>query len=203
MDLSDEEGAFGTTFRDALKEQQALLSRMQADEAFVRNFSAIGAVLAQCVRKGGTLYIAGNGGSAADAQHFAAELVGRYLRDRPPIRAVALTTDTSMLTAWANDVGYDTVFSRQLEAHGTERDAFIGISTSGGSKNLLAAFQTGRARGMVTVGLLGRDGGQAASLVDHALIVPSAATPRIQEGHILIIHAWCEVIERVCVPEAP
>jgi len=156
-------------------------------------------VAKQCV----TLYqgdkktiLAGNGGSAADAQHIAAELVGRYGFDRPSIPSLALTTDTSNLTAIGNDYGYDQVFSRQLEGMGQKGDIFIGISTSGNSLNIIKAFHSARAKGITTVALTGRDGGEMAQLADIALVVPSNSTPRIQESHILIGHILCDIIEK-------
>ena len=140
--------------------------------------------------------LAGNGGSAADAQHIAAELVGRYGFDRPSIPSLALTTDTSNLTAIGNDYGYDQVFSRQLEGMGQEGDIFIGISTSGNSINIIKAFHSAKAKGITTVALTGRDGGEMAKMADIALIVPSNSTPRIQESHILIGHILCDIIEK-------
>ena len=142
------------------------------------------------------ILIAGNGGSAADAQHFAAELVGRYGFDRPSLPSVALTTDTSNLTAIGNDYGYDQVFSRQLEGMGVAGDLFIGISTSGNSENIIKAFASAKAKGITTVALTGRDGGKMATLADYTLIVPSNATPRIQESHLLIEHMICDAIEK-------
>ena len=140
--------------------------------------------------------LAGNGGSAADAQHIAAELVGRYGFDRPSIPSLALTTDTSNLTAIGNDYGYDQVFSRQLEGMGQKGDIFIGISTSGNSLNIIKAFHSAKAKGITTVALTGRDGGEMAQLADIALVVPSNSTPRIQESHILIGHILCDIIEK-------
>ena len=140
--------------------------------------------------------LAGNGGSAADAQHIAAELVGRYGFDRPSIPSLALTTDTSNLTAIGNDYGYDQVFSRQLEGMGQEGDIFIGISTSGNSVNIIKAFESAKKKGITTVAFTGRDGGEMAKMADVALIVPSHATPRIQESHILIGHILCDIIEK-------
>ena len=140
--------------------------------------------------------LAGNGGSAADAQHIAAELVGRYGFDRPSIPSLSLTTDTSNLTAIGNDYGYDQVFSRQLEGMGQEGDIFIGISTSGNSINIIKAFESAKKKNIMTVALTGRDGGQMAKTADIALIVPSNATPRIQESHILIGHILCDIIEK-------
>jgi D-sedoheptulose 7-phosphate isomerase len=140
--------------------------------------------------------LAGNGGSAADAQHIAAELVGRYGFDRPSIPSLALTTDTSNLTAIGNDYGYEQVFSRQLAGMGQKGDIFFGISTSGNSQNIINAFEVAKEKGITTVALVGRDGGKMAQMADIALIVPSDATPRIQESHILIGHIICDIIEK-------
>lgn len=140
--------------------------------------------------------LAGNGGSAADAQHIAAELVGRYGFDRPSLPSLSLTTDTSNLTAIGNDYGYDSVFSRQLEGMGQKGDIFIGISTSGNSKNIINAFEVAKNKGIKTVALVGRDGGEMAKMADISLIVPSDSTPRIQESHILIGHIICDIIEK-------
>lgn len=140
--------------------------------------------------------LAGNGGSAADAQHIAAELVGRYGFDRPSLPSLALTTDTSNLTAIGNDYGYDKVFSRQLEGMGMKGDIFIGISTSGNSQNIINAFEVAKKKGITTVALVGRDGGEMAKRADYAIVVPSNSTPRIQESHILIGHIICDIIEK-------
>jgi len=147
-------------------------------------------------RKGKKTILAGNGGSAADAQHIAAELVGRYGFDRPSIPSLALTTDTSNLTAIGNDYGYDKVFSRQLEGMAQEGDLFIGISTSGNSQNIVNAFESAKTRGVTTVALVGRDGGKMALMADYAIVIPSNITPRIQESHILIGHILCDIIEK-------
>ncbi len=159
----------------------------------------IEAVAKACVavyRNGKKTMLAGNGGSAADAQHIAAELVGRYGFDRPSIPSLALTTDSSNLTAIGNDYGYDKVFSRQLEGMSQAGDLFIGISTSGNSQNIINAFESAKARGVTTVALVGRDGGKMAGMADYAIIIPSNSTPRIQEAHILIGHILCDVIEK-------
>jgi len=140
--------------------------------------------------------LAGNGGSAADAQHIAAEMVGRYGFDRPSLPSLALTTDTSALTAIGNDYGYDKVFSRQLEGMGQDGDLFIGISTSGNSQNIINAFHSAKEKNIKTVALVGKDGGEMAKIADISLIVPSNSTPRIQESHILIGHIICDIIEK-------
>ena len=145
---------------------------------------------------GGKILIAGNGGSAADAQHFAAELVGRFQCNRMALASIALTTDTSNLTAIGNDFGFDAVFSRQVEALARPGDVFVGISTSGNSANIIAAVKEARAQGIASIVLLGRDGGELASLADMAVVVPHQVTARIQEAHIFILHHWADVIER-------
>lgn len=146
--------------------------------------------------KGNKVLVMGNGGSAADAQHLAAELVGRFLRERRALPAIALTTDSSILTAVGNDYGFDQVFSRQVEALAQPGDVVIGISTSGKSANVRAALSAARAAGCRTIGLLGRDGGDIAGLVDQALVIPVQETPHIQEAHVTIIHILCNLVER-------
>jgi D-sedoheptulose 7-phosphate isomerase len=152
------------------------------------------------LRRGHKILFAGNGGSAADAQHLAGELVSRFNYDRPGLAAFALTTDTSVLTAIGNDYGYERVFARQVEAVGAAGDVFIGISTSGRSPNIVAALQAARAKGLATVGLTGRGGGLMPELCDHCLRTPSDETPRIQEGHIAMGHTICWLIERAIFP---
>lgn len=147
------------------------------------------------LRKKRKVLLFGNGGSAADAQHIAAELVGRFLSERRGLPAIALTTNSSNLTAIANDYGYDASFSRQVEALGEKGDVAIAISTSGNSANVIAGVRRARALGLVTVGFLGRDGGKLKGLVDFALVVPSKDTQRIQETHITLGHVLCELVE--------
>ena len=142
------------------------------------------------------ILICGNGGSAADSQHFAAELTGRYKRERKGLCAIALSTDTSALTAIGNDYGYDYVFSRQVEALAMQGDVLIGISTSGNSKNIINAIEVAKKIGCITISLSGKNGGIIKNLCDYSLIAPSDDTPRIQEIHILCIHILCELIER-------
>lgn len=146
-------------------------------------------------KKGKKLLICGNGGSAADSQHFAAEMVGRYKKDRKGLPALALTTDTSILTAVANDYGFDTIFEKQVEALGEKGDVFFAISTSGNSPNVLKAIEKAKNKGMKAIGLSGKSGGKMKGLNDIDLIVPSSNTPRIQESHITIIHIICELVE--------
>jgi len=143
---------------------------------------------------GNKLFFFGNGGSAADAQHLAAEFVNRYM-DRPPLPAIALTTDTSILTSVSNDLAFNEIFAKQLRALGKEGDVAIGITTSGNSPNIIKAFEVAKEMGIKTVALTGNDGGIAANMVDFPLVVPSSSTPRIQETHILIGHILCEMVE--------
>ncbi len=156
---------------------------------------ALADAIAERVRAGGKVLVFGNGGSAADAQHFAGELVGRFTKEGPPIPALALTTDSSIMTAVGNDYGYEYVFKRQLEAHARPGDIAVGISTSGNSKNVLEAMKVAKSRGLLTVGMTGEGGGQLAALVDHLFAAPSKETPRIQEVHHLMNHILCELLE--------
>ncbi|WP_257306937.1 D-sedoheptulose 7-phosphate isomerase [Geothrix campi] len=147
------------------------------------------------LKRGGRILVCGNGGSAADAQHLAAELSGRYLKERRALAGIALTTDTSALTAIGNDYGFDQIFSRQVEALGRPGDLLIGISTSGNSPNVIRAVATAKELGLHTLGLLGRDGGKLAGLMHDVLVVPSTVTARIQEIHQMIYHFWCEALD--------
>jgi len=182
---------------DAFADSIALHQRVQREGQAA--ISAAADALRQALRDGRTVLVCGNGGSAADAQHFAAELVGRFTRERRAWPALALTTDSSALTAIGNDYGFDRVFARQIEAHGQPGDVLIGISTSGGSPNVLAAVETARARGLVTIGLTGRDGGALGRAVDVHLNVPSPSTARTQEVHITLLHVLCDLVERELV----
>ncbi len=144
---------------------------------------------------GNKLFFFGNGGSAADAQHLAAEFVNRYVMDRPPLPAIALTTDASVLTSVSNDFAFNEIFAKQIRALGKERDVAIGITTSGNSPNVVKAFEVAKEMGMKTIAFTGNDGGIIARMADFPLIVPSTSTPRIQEAHILIGHILCEMVE--------
>jgi D-sedoheptulose 7-phosphate isomerase len=155
----------------------------------------IGKLIVDCLRAGGCVFWLGNGGSAADCQHLAAELVGRFERDRRALAAIALTTDTSALTSIANDYGFEQIFSRQVEALCRPGDLVIGISTSGNSQNVVAAIETAKRRGIVTAGLAGRDGGKLKAIADLCLVVPADNTARIQEAHILVGHILCDLAE--------
>ena len=156
----------------------------------------IGKLLASSLSNGGTIFWCGNGGSAADSQHIAAELVGRFKKNRRALRSIALTTDTSVLTCVANDYSYGDIYSRQIEALARPGDVVVGISTSGDSENILRAFKMTKEIGVTTIALLGKGGGAAKGIADNALVVPSDITARIQEMHILIGHILCEIIEQ-------
>jgi D-sedoheptulose 7-phosphate isomerase len=152
-------------------------------------------LISRSFEAGNKLFFFGNGGSAADAQHMAAEFVNRYVMNRPPLPAIALTTDTSILTSVSNDLAFNEIFAKQLRALGKERDVAIGITTSGNSPNVIKAFEVAKEMGMKTVAFTGNDGGIAGKMADFALVVPSTSTPRIQEAHILIGHILCEMVE--------
>ncbi|MDH3521547.1 MAG: D-sedoheptulose 7-phosphate isomerase [Myxococcales bacterium] len=154
-------------------------------------------------RSGGKLLAFGNGGSASDAQHFAAELAGRYRRERPGLPALALSANSSDVTAIGNDYGFERVFARLIQAHGRAGDVAVAISTSGNSANVLAAVEAAREQGMRSVGLTGRGGGKLAGMVDVPIVVPADATARIQETHITVVHLLCELVDDALFPEAP
>ena len=155
----------------------------------------LGELLANCLEKNGTIFWCGNGGSASDSQHLAAELVGRFRNDRRALKSIALTTDTSILTSVGNDYGFDQIFSRQLGALGSSGDILVGISTSGNSRNILNAFKVASGLGITSIALTGKDGGIANKISDYSIIIDSESTARIQEAHILIGHILCEIIE--------
>lgn len=182
----------------AARVRDALLETSRNFVAFADQADAIAAaagLMTDALKAGGKVLFCGNGGSAADAQHLAAELTGRYLHDRPPLAAVALTVDTSALTAIANDYSYDVVFARQVRGLGRAGDVLVGLSTSGNSRNVVAALEEARAIGLRTIGLTGAGGGRMTGLCDICLCVPSSDTPRIQELHIAAGHMMCELVE--------
>lgn len=190
------------TILDSIIEQfneSARLTTRFAEQHAQLIFSAA-ARISGALRAGGKLLICGNGGSAADAQHFAAEMIGRLSRERSAIPAIALTTDTSIITAIANDYSIADIFRRQVEGLGCSGDILVAISTSGNSENVVQAVEAARKKQITTIGLLGKDGGRLARLVDAALIVPSMSSQRIQEVHITVIHAWCELVENALYP---
>jgi D-sedoheptulose 7-phosphate isomerase len=180
---------------------QRLKDGLRVKEDFVKKNASKLIHLAEYVSKafdsGRKLMICGNGGSAADAQHLAAEFVNRFQLERPPLPALALTTDTSIITSVANDYGYEEVFSKQIRALGVKGDILLSLSTSGKSENILSAIRTARERGLYTVGFTGGDGGGMVKLVDLALIVENKQTPRIQEVHIMAGHLLCELVEYI------
>jgi D-sedoheptulose 7-phosphate isomerase len=174
----------------------ATLSAVRADPAIAATVVEAGRITAEAMKRGNKLMVAGNGGSAADSQHLVAEFVSRLTRDRPALPAVALTTDSSILTAIGNDFTFDNVFMRQVEAIGLPGDVFLGISTSGNSRDLVKAMELCRTRGITTVGYLGNRGGAMAALCDYKVIVPSNVTMQIQESHLALEHILCMVVER-------
>jgi D-sedoheptulose 7-phosphate isomerase len=180
-------------FAANLAEHQQLFAQLGALEPDV---DRAGLLIAEALRDGGKLLACGNGGSAADAQHIASELTGRFLKDRPPLAGIALTTDSSALTCIGNDYHFDEVFARQLRALGRAGDVLLAISTSGQSPNVVRAAEAARGADIRVVGLLGRDGGRLRELCDVAIVVPHSATARIQEAHLLVIHTLCGLIEQ-------
>lgn len=184
---------FSTIFQNNLAEHRRVMEEMDALE---EEFAHAAASCVEAISGGGKIMFFGNGGSASDAQHLATELSVRYVKDRPAIAAIAITTDSSVLTAAANDMGYEQVFSRQIEALGRPGDVAIGISTSGKSPNVLRALDKAKTQGMVTIGLSGADGGPMKDFTDHILEVPSRSTARIQEMHITLGHMLCAAIEQ-------
>ncbi len=179
-------------FTQSIQEHLRVISDLQS---LCPVLEQIAQVMSTSLKTGGKILWCGNGGSAADSQHLAAELVGRFLRERRGLPSIALSTNTSILTAIGNDYGYERVFSRQVEAIASSGDILVGISTSGNSQNVLAAFETARLMGVVTVAFTGAGGGKMAGAADYALQVPSNETPRIQEGHILAGHMICDWVE--------
>lgn len=171
------------------------------DKELVKRINDAAMMCVESLKNGGKIHFCGNGGSAADAQHLAAELSGRFYYDRPPLNAEALHVNTSYLTAVANDYSYDVIYSRMLQASAKRGDVFVGISTSGNSSNILKAIEMAKEIGVNTIGMTGETGGKMASCCDILLNVPSLCTPRIQESHIMIGHIICEIIESTIFPK--
>lgn len=186
-----------------INETRALLGRLLEDQATMDSVAAVAQRCIAVLSNGHKIMLAGNGGSAADAQHLAAEFVSRFNFDRPGLPGIALTTDTSILTAVGNDYGYEELFARQIAALGSSGDLFIAISTSGRSKNILAALRECRKRDIITVGLTGGSGGDMLHLCDYCLRMPSNETPKIQEGHIVIGHIVCGIVEAALFQPKP
>jgi D-sedoheptulose 7-phosphate isomerase len=176
-----------------------VIERALMDQDLKAGWDTSVSIFADAIRDRKKILIAGNGGSAAEAQHFSAEIVGRYKKERRGYPAIALSTDTSILTAVGNDYDFDTVFERQIDAHGSEGDVLVVISSSGNSENCLRAIKAAKARGLTTIALTGRSGGLMKGMCDAELIVPSEDGPSVQEMHLLIVHAWCEHIEAMLV----
>lgn len=179
--------------REQFAASATLLQEVAEKEA--ARIAEVAAVMIDAVRAGHKVMVCGNGGSAADAQHFAAEMIGRFRKDRAPLPVLALSTDTSILTAVGNDYGFEQVFVRQVAGLGTRGDVLVGISTSGNSTNVAQALRYARTHGIITVGILGSGGGVIAEVCDYALIVPSRDSARIQECHAVIIHTLCDLVE--------
>lgn len=179
-----------------INEAQQVMSAMLADVSLISIVQAAANACITSFQQGGKILLAGNGGSAADAQHIAGEFVSRFAFDRPGLPAIALTTDSSIITAIGNDYGYEKLFARQVQAHGNKGDIFIGYSTSGMSPNIMRAFEEARTRGLICIGLTGNRGGSMQSLCDFLIEIPSGDTPKVQEGHLVIGHILCGLVER-------
>ena len=192
----DRESIFGKAIADHLE----VVRQIEAQQPVLE---AIALAMVATLRSGGKILWCGNGGSAGDSQHLAAEIVGRFRRERRGLASIALTTDTSTLTSVANDYGFEAVFSRQVEALGVPGDIIVGISTSGNSRNVIAALENARAQGLVTVAFTGAGGGKLAALADHLFAVDSCDTARIQEAHILAGHMLCDWIELDSIAATP
>lgn len=181
------------TIKASFEEHLSVLQAVGKENA--AQASSAAQKITDCLKKGGKIMICGNGGSAADSQHFAAELAGRYKKERKALAAVSLTTDTSSLTAIGNDYGFERIFARQVEALGRKGDVLVALSTSGNSSNVLEAISAAKKAGMQVIGMTGASGGKMKSLCDLCICIPSSNTPRIQEAHITIIHIICETVE--------
>jgi len=178
-----------------ISEAQQVMSTMLADKDLLTTVEAAAVACINCLKNDGKILLAGNGGSAADAQHIAGEFVSRFAFDRPGLPAMALTTDSSILTSIGNDYGFEKLFSRQVQALGNKGDVFIGYSTSGKSINILSAFKEAKAQGLICIGLTGNQDGPMLELCDFVLKIPSSDTPKIQEGHLVLGHILCGLVE--------
>lgn len=180
---------------DVINEQIKNLENLKNSD-YSEKIISISDMIIKCMKAGNKILVAGNGGSASDAQHFAGEIVGRFLLERKAMPCICLNTDTSVITCVANDYSYDDIFSRQIEGIAKKGDIFIGISTSGNSKNIINAVKKAKEMGIETIGFLGKDGGQLKDLVNEKLIIPYSSTARVQEHHIMSIHLICEIVEK-------
>jgi len=179
-----------------INEAQRVMTAMLADDTLISMVQAAANACIASLKQSGKILLAGNGGSAADAQHIAGEFVSRFAFDRSGLPAIALTTDSSILTSIGNDYGYERLFSRQVQAHGNKGDIFIGYSTSGMSPNIMRAFEEARAKELICIGFTGNRGGMMQSLCDYLIEIPSSDTPKIQEGHLVVGHILCGLVER-------
>lgn len=198
--MEDISNKIGGIIAEALLESISVKSNMLNDKRLTDIIAQVSKEIIKTFRNGGKVLLCGNGGSAADAQHIAAELSGRFYKDREPLFAEALHVNTSYLTAVANDYSYDEVFSRLVKAKGKPGDVLIGISTSGNSPNIIKAIETANQLGLITIGLTGQTGGKMKDLCKYLINVPSTDTPRIQEAHITIGHIICEIVEKELFP---
>ena len=185
----------GDYIRDEMGKASTVIDRMMADDAFIDTVGRVGAMCAEAIRAGGKVMFCGNGGSAADCQHLAAEMVGKLVFDRPGMAGLALTTDTSALTAIGNDFGYEHVFARQVQGLGRAGDVLVGISTSGRSKNVVKAMETARALRISTVAMTGSTAGAMSQLADEWIAIPHGETQKVQEGHMIVGHIFCALVE--------
>lgn len=186
-----------TKMKDQIRSmiEESIETKKKVNEFILKDIESAAKLVISTIKSGKKIMLAGNGGSASQASHIAAEFVGRYKIERKGLPSIALTTDTSVITAWSNDYSYDTLFSRQIEALGSKGDVFIAITTSGNSKNLVNAVNAAKKLGIKTIGMLGRDGGKLKGMCDVEVIVPSDNTPRIQETHLMIMHIMCEITD--------
>ena len=198
--MEDISNKIGGIITEALLESISVKSNILNDKRLTDIIAQVSKEIIKTFRNGGKVLLCGNGGSAADAQHIAAELSGRFYKDREPLFAEALHVNTSYLTAVANDYSYDEVFSRLVKAKGKPGDVLIGISTSGNSPNIIKAIETANQLGLITIGLTGQTGGKMKDLCKYLINVPSTDTPRIQEAHITIGHIICEIVEKELFP---
>ena len=189
-----------TRIKQVIEESVSLKTLLLKDEAFLNEIEKVKDVMVKALNDGKKILWCGNGGSAADSQHLAAEFSGRFYYDRPPLRSEALHVNTSYLTAVANDYSYDVIYSRMVKAMGDKGDVLVGISTSGNSKNIVLAFEQAKENGVITIGFTGNGGGKMKEKADYILDIPSKDTPRVQECHIMVGHILCELVEAEIFP---